>query len=268
MANASRMAAWEFSGTELKRRHENAELTRTEPGTRIFASGGRTGQFEQAIRKPREEAARRIDGVLKTDGIFERLHRKPIADRRHADYFAATAELERLAAGIREFAPALIPCADSRTAADGYVCESRHGDDEPVRAGRARGGQGVRPRGARGHSRGRCTPCVSGVPARERTAYPGRRSGRHGRAVAARRGTGRGADGAGAGAAVRGGASSVMTGDSRITECEDAPPTGPAEAAHPGNPPADPAVGARARPAYDPPGAAAPSPEAPPSVER
>ncbi|MFI6204994.1 Scr1 family TA system antitoxin-like transcriptional regulator [Streptomyces sp. NPDC051041] len=109
MANASRMAAWELFGTEPKRRRENAGLARAGPGARVFAPGGRIGHFEQAIRKPRVDAAQRIDGIQQTDGIFERLRRKPIVDRRYADYFAPTAKPERLAVRIGEFAPALIP---------------------------------------------------------------------------------------------------------------------------------------------------------------
>ncbi|MEV5640476.1 helix-turn-helix transcriptional regulator [Streptomyces flaveolus] len=109
MANGSRQAAWEFFGTELKRRREDAGITQAELGARVFVSGGYIGQFEQAIRKPQLDVAQRIDGALQTDGIFERLCRKLIDDPRYADYFAAVAELEALATKICEFAPALVP---------------------------------------------------------------------------------------------------------------------------------------------------------------
>ncbi|TXS41589.1 XRE family transcriptional regulator [Streptomyces sp. uw30] len=109
MANGSRQAAWEFFGAELKRRRENAAITQVELGSRVFVSGGYIGQFEQAIRKPQLDVARRIDESLQTDGIFERLWRKLIKDLRYADYFAKAAELERLATKICEFAPALVP---------------------------------------------------------------------------------------------------------------------------------------------------------------
>ncbi|MFD8608497.1 Scr1 family TA system antitoxin-like transcriptional regulator [Streptomyces sp. NPDC059631] len=109
MANASRQVVWEFFGTELKRRRENAGLTQVELGGRVFVSGGYIGQFEQAIRKPQLDVAQRIDDVLQTDGIFERLCRKLIDDPRYADYFAHVVELERLATEIYEFAPALVP---------------------------------------------------------------------------------------------------------------------------------------------------------------
>lgn len=69
MANASRQAAWEFWGTELKRRREDAGLTQEALGRRVFVSGGYIGQFEQAIRKPQLDVAVRIDEVLQTDGF-------------------------------------------------------------------------------------------------------------------------------------------------------------------------------------------------------
>ncbi|SDE31519.1 helix-turn-helix domain-containing protein [Streptomyces griseoaurantiacus] len=109
MANGSRQAAWEFFGTELKRRREDAGLTQAELGLRVFVSGGYIGQFEQAIRKPQLDVAQRIDGVLRSDGIFERLWRKLIKDQPYREYFAHAAELERLATEICEYAPAVVP---------------------------------------------------------------------------------------------------------------------------------------------------------------
>ncbi|WP_371659859.1 helix-turn-helix transcriptional regulator [Streptomyces sp. NBC_00280] len=113
MANGShgsqRQAAWEFFGTELKRRREEAGLTQVELGAMVFVSGGYIGQFEQAIRKPQLDVAVRIDEVLQTAGFFERTWRKLIDDKRYADYFAAVVELERTATKIAEFAPTLVP---------------------------------------------------------------------------------------------------------------------------------------------------------------
>ncbi|MEU0223590.1 helix-turn-helix transcriptional regulator [Streptomyces sp. NPDC006284] len=109
MANGSRQAAWEFFGAELKRRREDAGITQVELGARVFVSGGYIGQFEQAIRKPQLDVAQRIDGVLQTDGIFERLCRKLIDEPGYADYFAGVVELERLATRICEFAPTVVP---------------------------------------------------------------------------------------------------------------------------------------------------------------
>ncbi|MFE2225949.1 helix-turn-helix domain-containing protein [Streptomyces kronopolitis] len=109
MANASRQAAWEFWGTELKRRREDAGLTQEGLGAKVFVSGGYIGQFEQAIRKPQLDVAKRIDEVLQTDGFFERMWRKLIDDQRYADYFAAAAELERLATRICDCEPMIVP---------------------------------------------------------------------------------------------------------------------------------------------------------------
>ncbi|NEA61126.1 helix-turn-helix transcriptional regulator [Streptomyces sp. SID12488] len=110
MANGSqRQAAWEFFGTELKRRREEAGLTQVELGAMVFVSGGYIGQFEQAIRKPQLDVAIRIDEVLQTDGIFERTWRKLIDDKRYADYFAKVVELEQTATKIATFAPTLVP---------------------------------------------------------------------------------------------------------------------------------------------------------------
>ena len=109
MANGSRQAAWEFFGAELKRRREDAGITQVELGARVFVSGGYIGQFEQAIRKPQLDVAQRIDETLQTDGIFERMWRRLINDRRYADYFAEVVELERLATKICEFAPTVVP---------------------------------------------------------------------------------------------------------------------------------------------------------------
>jgi transcriptional regulator with XRE-family HTH domain len=109
MANGSRQAAWEFFGAELKRRREDAGITQVELGARVFVSGGYIGQFEQAIRKPQLDVAQRIDGVLQTDGIFERLCRKLIDEPGYADYFAGVVELERLATALYDFEPTVVP---------------------------------------------------------------------------------------------------------------------------------------------------------------
>lgn len=109
MANGSRQAAWEFFGAELKRRREDAGLTQSALGLQVFVSGAYIGQFEQAIRKPQLDVAQRIDEILQSDGIFERMCRKLIDDKRYADYFGHVVELERLATRICEFAPALVP---------------------------------------------------------------------------------------------------------------------------------------------------------------
>ncbi|MDC0766156.1 helix-turn-helix domain-containing protein [Streptomyces sp. HD] len=109
MANGSRLAAWEFFGSELKRQRENAETTQAELGSRVFVSGGYIGQFEQAIRKPQLDVAQRIDEALQTDGFFERMWRQLIQEQKHADYFAHAAELEEQATKICDWEPSVIP---------------------------------------------------------------------------------------------------------------------------------------------------------------
>ncbi|MFC1229679.1 MULTISPECIES: helix-turn-helix domain-containing protein [Streptomyces] len=109
MANGSRQAAWEFFGTELRRHREESGFTQVELGARVFVSGGYIGQFEQAIRKPQLDVARRIDETLRTDGIFERMWRKLIKEQTYTEYFSHAAELERLATEIYEYAPAVVP---------------------------------------------------------------------------------------------------------------------------------------------------------------
>ncbi|WP_405838214.1 helix-turn-helix transcriptional regulator [Streptomyces platensis] len=139
MANASRQAAWEFWGTELKRRREDAGLTQEALGRAAFVSGGYIGQFEQAIRKPQLDVAVRIDEVLQTDGFFERTWRKLIDDKRYADYFAAAADLEPLATKICEFESMIVPgllqtaayaraltLANNPFAADKYIEDTVH----------------------------------------------------------------------------------------------------------------------------------------------
>lgn len=108
-SHGSRQAAWEFFGAELKRRREDAGLSQSALGVRVFVSGGYIGQFEQAIRKPQLDVAQRIDEVLQTDGFFERMWRKLIKDQPFTEYFAHAAELERLATEICDFAPAVVP---------------------------------------------------------------------------------------------------------------------------------------------------------------
>ncbi|MER7047241.1 helix-turn-helix domain-containing protein [Streptomyces jumonjinensis] len=109
MAKGQQQAAWEFFGTELRRRREEAKLTQAEVGAAVFVSGGYIGQFETAIRKPQLDVAQRLDALLQTGGFFERLWRKLIDSSAYASYFRAAAELEALATYIYDFEPALVP---------------------------------------------------------------------------------------------------------------------------------------------------------------
>ncbi|MFE0773103.1 Scr1 family TA system antitoxin-like transcriptional regulator [Streptomyces sp. NPDC058861] len=76
MARGKRQDVWEFFGELLKERREAAGLSRGDLGGRVFVSGGHIGLFEQGIRKPQLDVAKRIDEILQTGGIFERTWRK------------------------------------------------------------------------------------------------------------------------------------------------------------------------------------------------
>ncbi|MFC9397283.1 Scr1 family TA system antitoxin-like transcriptional regulator [Streptomyces sp. NPDC057027] len=109
MARSKQQDAWEFFGELLKERREEAGLSQGELGRRVFVSGAYIGLFEQGIRKPQLDVAKRIDEVLQTGGIFERTWRKLINKSPYASYFSAVAELEAVATRICEFAPAVVP---------------------------------------------------------------------------------------------------------------------------------------------------------------
>ncbi|KOX30857.1 MULTISPECIES: helix-turn-helix domain-containing protein [unclassified Streptomyces] len=109
MARGKRQDVWEFFGDLLKERREAAGISQSELGGRVFVSGGYIGLFEQGIRKPQLDVAKRIDEVLQTGGIFERTWRKLIDKSPYASYFHAVAELEAVATKICEFAPTVVP---------------------------------------------------------------------------------------------------------------------------------------------------------------
>ncbi|WP_405816650.1 helix-turn-helix transcriptional regulator [Streptomyces sp. NBC_01390] len=259
MANGSqRQAAWEFFGTELKRRREEAGLTQVELGALVFVSGGYIGQFEQAIRKPQLDVAMRLDDVLQTDGIFERTWRKLIDDKRYADYFAKAAELEALATEISEFAPALVPgllqtaayaravtIAMNPLAPDEYIEEKVSGRLERAKILK----DATRPvYWAILHENTLRIPVGGHAVMAEQLEHI---------AALARERT----------VLVQvlpysAGAYAIMTGDLRLMEFADAPPTAYTEAVYSGNLLDDPAVVKRAQASYDLIRAAALSPEA------
>jgi transcriptional regulator with XRE-family HTH domain len=109
MARSKQQDVWEFFGELLKEHREAAGLSQGELGRRVFVSGAYIGLFEQGIRKPQLDVAKRIDEVLQTGGIFERTWRKLINKSPYASYFSAVAELEAVATKICEFAPLVVP---------------------------------------------------------------------------------------------------------------------------------------------------------------
>ncbi|MFF9751270.1 helix-turn-helix domain-containing protein [Streptomyces sp. NPDC014344] len=247
MANGSRQAAWEFFGAELKRRREDAGFTQAELGTRVFVSGGYIGQFEQAIRKPQVDVAQRIDAALQTDGIFERLCRKLIDDRRYAEYFAKAAELEALATEICEFAPALVPgllqtpdYARAVTLAMNRFAPDEHIEEKvAARMERAR----ILTAAERPvywvvlHENVLRIPVGGAAVMAEQLAHVAALA--HRRAVLVQV------------LPYTAGAYPTMTGPLKLMQFEDAPPTAYTEAVYSGNLLDDPAVVKRARSAYD-----------------
>ncbi|MFI0225179.1 helix-turn-helix domain-containing protein [Streptomyces lydicus] len=109
MTNTSQQVGWEFWGSELKNRREGAGLSQEELGRRLFASHALISRFESAERRPRLDMAIQIDQALQTDGFFERLCRKLLEASPYASYFAAVAELERVATRICEFESMSVP---------------------------------------------------------------------------------------------------------------------------------------------------------------
>ncbi|MFH9224946.1 helix-turn-helix domain-containing protein [Streptomyces lydicus] len=109
MTNTSQQVGWEFWGSELKNRREGAGLSQEELGRRLFASHALISRFESAERRPRLDMAIQIDQVLETDGFFERLCRKLLEASPYASYFAAVAELERVATKICDCEPMIVP---------------------------------------------------------------------------------------------------------------------------------------------------------------
>ncbi|MFH8632732.1 Scr1 family TA system antitoxin-like transcriptional regulator [Streptomyces lydicus] len=109
MTNTSQQVGWEFWGSELKNRREGAGLSQEELGRRLFASHALISRFESAERRPRLDMAIQIDQALETDGFFERLCRKLLEASPYASYFAAVAELERVATKICDCEPMIVP---------------------------------------------------------------------------------------------------------------------------------------------------------------
>ncbi|MCX5012563.1 helix-turn-helix transcriptional regulator [Streptomyces sp. NBC_00555] len=95
-------------GAELRVARERAGLSQAELGEPLFVSGSFIGQLEAGTRRMHIEFARQIDDILDTNGFFAR-NCGAVAKSKYPDHFAAAAEAEALAKGIREYAPQLIP---------------------------------------------------------------------------------------------------------------------------------------------------------------
>jgi len=94
-------------GEELRIRRLKAQLKQEELGERLICSPTLISHFEAGRRLPRLEDAKRLDQALGTDGFFERW--LVDLEGRFEDYFAETAELQRVATEIRQYTGLLIP---------------------------------------------------------------------------------------------------------------------------------------------------------------
>ncbi|MFF2145653.1 helix-turn-helix domain-containing protein [Kitasatospora sp. NPDC058190] len=104
------MTPREYYGSELRRLREAVvpRMTQEKLGSLVFVSGAYIGQLETAVRVPRLDLSRRIDEVLSTGGVLERLH--ALLDySRFAHYFSEAAEYEKQALTISEYAALVVP---------------------------------------------------------------------------------------------------------------------------------------------------------------
>lgn len=224
----------------------------------MFVPGGYIGQFEQAIRKPQLDVVQRIDETLQNDGIFERLRRKLIDDRRHADHFAKAAERETPATKICEFAPALIPgllqtpaCARAVTLAMPPFTPEESVDEKV--SGRIERGRILKDA---------TRPVHWAIPHENVLRIPVGGPGVMAERLEHVAGLARERSVLVQVLPYTTGPYAVMTGSLKLMEFEDAPPTASTEAVRSGNLLDDPAVAVRARSAYDPLRADALPPEA------
>ncbi|MCK8676934.1 helix-turn-helix domain-containing protein [Streptomyces lichenis] len=105
----AKLATWKFWGDELRERRDALGWTQDELGKKVFVSGAYIGQLETAFRRPQLELSIRLDQVLQTDGIFERVYLNLIEMLPYAQYFKHAAHLETVATRICEFAPTVVP---------------------------------------------------------------------------------------------------------------------------------------------------------------
>ncbi|MFF5718485.1 Scr1 family TA system antitoxin-like transcriptional regulator [Streptomyces buecherae] len=92
-------------GEELRERREARGWTQEELGARAVMSRSHIAHIEAGRRFPSVEDAVRLDQVLETGGVLRRF----LPESKLATFFAGVAEMEPLAAMIREFGQSLVP---------------------------------------------------------------------------------------------------------------------------------------------------------------
>ncbi|WP_369184082.1 helix-turn-helix domain-containing protein [Streptomyces sp. Y1] len=104
------MTPREFYASELKRLREAMvpRMSQEKLAALVFVSAGYIGQLETMARVPQLDLSRRIDEVLKTGGVLERLH-SLLDFSRFPDYFKHAKEHESQALSISEFAALIVP---------------------------------------------------------------------------------------------------------------------------------------------------------------
>jgi transcriptional regulator with XRE-family HTH domain len=98
-----------FYGAQMRSKREAAGWTLDELGQRVFAGPAYLAQIERAERRPQPELGRSLDREFNTGRFFEDLAEAIRRSSKHAEYFAEAAEMEKLANGIHEHAPVLVP---------------------------------------------------------------------------------------------------------------------------------------------------------------
>ncbi|MDT0347624.1 helix-turn-helix domain-containing protein [Streptomyces litchfieldiae] len=98
-----------FCGARMRATREEAGLTLEVLGQRVFTGSGYLAQIERAERKLQPELGRLLDREFGTGTFFHDLARAIKRASRHAEYFADTAELEKLADSVLDYSPVLVP---------------------------------------------------------------------------------------------------------------------------------------------------------------
>jgi transcriptional regulator with XRE-family HTH domain len=102
------MSSRTLYGAELRYWREKAGLSQVELGEKLFMNRSQISRIEQGTRRLPAGCAEMLDEILETDGFFVRNLEAGRASV-HPEHFADVAELEALAASIREWEPLLVP---------------------------------------------------------------------------------------------------------------------------------------------------------------
>ncbi|MFG3257989.1 helix-turn-helix domain-containing protein [Streptomyces sp. NPDC048172] len=145
MANIKRLDPGEsplhFFGAELRFWRERAGLTLAGLGTKVFLTGSQIGQYETAVKRPKDEHIPRLDAAVGASGAlvraWEMARRHPLPRR-----LRKIAEIESTSKTIRAFQPqvvyGLLQTEGYARAVLGVIDRSRLDDDVAARMARQR----------------------------------------------------------------------------------------------------------------------------------